>query len=157
MKNLILFTLLLTQSIPTAYAGRTILETVTENYNEVYSKLGKDNNYISQFHFHNTLSQNVLNKFPSAEIENIPSKMRKQVLGECLFIRRGAYGEHITAQDQTFLAQRFLTSLRQAYVNMPEILLVKNISTDIISNNCGILLVDHTNQQMLIMQGVSVD
>ena len=154
-----LLPLLLLLTVSTSAREFMWLENVHKEYDELYSKLGMDNNYIAEVHFpHDNMEKlkSHIRKF-NGRIFKLEKNQYYNIIKKCLFMEDGAYGRHLHKEDSKFLTKRFLRTLHKDFEVAPSIYKVEGIDFDIINNGCGVLLIGPLNHEAILLQGVSVD
>ena len=158
MKALLLLIFIISVNAQARELG--LLEDIHAEYNSLYQTLGGDNNVIEKIYFtHNDLTR-IKDEMKRHGV--VIKKMKKSkefaAIKRCLFMKRGAYGQHLNIQgDQDFLTKRFLKSLKKNFIVAPTLYYVDHLELEIVTNSCGILVVGTRGHEAIIMQSGATD
>jgi len=154
--NSVLSTCLFSASAFSAYDIHS-LQNVKDIASALYST-GQDNNYLdakvySQKEFQKLFS----NKISFIENTSVLSEKVDTILRECLFYATGAYGDHLSADQQAQLARNFQYDVLQNFsgkvFKIDGQFLINDFA--IFSSPCGFAY--QVGKKVLVLQGVSVD
>ena len=121
--------LLVTITTQTVFAREfNLLKDVHKEFDRLYQVLGNDNNEIASIYFSHTnlkdieaqIERPLVRLYTLTEVEAYAKK--------CIFMKNGAYGDHIDINDQEYLTLKLKNRL-MSFIVMPEIYLIQNGSS----------------------------
>lgn len=136
---------------------RKTLQPLIAKYTELYERSGADNNSLYIRPIRTSDVQLIQKRLKLKDLRKLTVNQYFRGIKGCLFIQEGAYGPHISNNTANRLSRAFLYELIRGWRTNPEVYLVRPFRTEIITNNCGLLIVSHSNRESAIVQGYGFD
>lgn len=118
-----------------------------------YYKNGSDNNFVSSALTNQTEFES---KFNSIQIRDVNAL--ETVIRQCVFMRHGAYGEHMSAKQQDFITDAFMKDIRKNKKGHRffQVDGERLLDESVFSAPCGLAIKDEQNNVM-VLQSLSFD
>ncbi|MEE3077920.1 MAG: hypothetical protein VX341_01185 [Bdellovibrionota bacterium] len=133
------------------------LDNLINQYNHFYRHSGNDNNYLENIQYHQKSLDFILKDLKVKRASEIKKINLSDVLRECVFITKGAYGNHFNSKVQKSIIRSFFEEFYSYDEDTFKFYKITDIQFELINNNCSLIITDVFKESTIVIQGVSFD
>lgn len=133
------------------------LDNLINQYNHFYRHSGNDNNYLENIQYHQKSLDFILKDLKARRASEIKKINLSDVLRECVFMTKGAYGNHFNSKVQKSIIRSFFEEFYSYDEDTFKFYKITDIQFELINNNCALIISDVFKESTIVIQGVSFD